>query len=165
MPQTYRHLLRNGAVIYIAEDHSVPLVDIRVHIKTGGYLDPPGKAGLAAMTGSQLRAGGTLSRGADKFDEDVAVLAADIRSSISATEGSARLNCLARNISPALALFLEMLRSPRFQADRMDLYRERALESMRSRNDDIEQVETREWIRLMRGDGHFATTWSNPEIA
>ena len=55
----YRHVLSNGVVVYAVEDHDLPLVNISTLVRTGSYLDPAGKEGLAAIVGSQMRAGGT----------------------------------------------------------------------------------------------------------
>jgi len=55
----YRQVLSNGVAGYFVEDHVLPLANISVTIRTGGYLDPPGKEGMAAAVGSQLRSGGT----------------------------------------------------------------------------------------------------------
>src|SRR6058998_2365617 len=55
----YRVRLKNGIVAYVAEDHSLPLVNISVTLRAGAFLDPGGKTGLAALTGEMLRDGGT----------------------------------------------------------------------------------------------------------
>ena len=65
----YRHVLSNGAVVYLVEDHDLPLVNISTTVRTGSYLDPAGKEGLAALTGTQMRIGGTTSKTAEEFDE------------------------------------------------------------------------------------------------
>jgi predicted Zn-dependent peptidase len=153
----YRRVLANGVVAFLAEDHDFPLVNVSVLVRTGSYLDPKGKEGLAAMMGSQLRAGGTTLLSADKFDEEVDFLAATIASSVGDTQGTANLNCLSKDIDKALGLFAGMLKSPGFQQDRIDLYKNQVLQAMERRNDKTESIQAREWGRLMRGDQHFST--------
>ena len=46
-------------VVFIAEDRALPLVNIAITVRTGSWLEPAGKEGLAAFTGSQMRRGGT----------------------------------------------------------------------------------------------------------
>src|SRR3712207_3948763 len=65
----YRHVLSNGVVVYAVEDHDLPLVNVSALVRTGSYLDPAGKEGLAALVGSQMRAGGTQKMTAEQFDE------------------------------------------------------------------------------------------------
>jgi len=153
---THRRVLANGVVAFLAEDHDFPLVNVSVLIRTGSYLDPKGKEGLAAMMGSQLRAGGTTTLPAEKFDEEVDFLAATISSGVGDTQGTANLNCLSKDIDRALVLFASMLKDPGFQQDRIDLYKNQALQAMERRNDKTEGIQAREWGRLMRGGDHFS---------
>jgi predicted Zn-dependent peptidase len=156
-PADYRHKLSNGAVAFLVEDHDFPLVNISVLIRTGEYLDPPGKVGLASLTGSQIRSGGTQAKPPAVFDEEVAFLAANIGSGIGDVEGSANLNCLKSNLDQSLALFVEMLRSPGFAEDRLKLARSQILQQMERRNDSTAGIEQREFARLLRGEKHFST--------
>lgn len=153
----HRHVLSNGSVVYVVEDATLPLVDVSVLVRTGSYLEPQGKEGLSVLAGSQIREGGTKRLKAADFDEEVDFLAAQIASSIGDTSGSARLNCLAKDLDAALELFFEMLRSPGFQQDRLDLAKNRALQAMQRRNDSTDSIEGREWERLQRGSDHFTT--------
>ncbi len=151
----FRHTLKNGAVVYIAEDRELPLINISIIIRTGSYLDPEGKEGLAAMVGSLLRDGGTQSLTPDSLDERLDFLAASISTSIGGTQGSATLNVLTQNLDDGLALFVDILKHPRFDEERMRLYKERTLQRMKRRNDHTASIERREWNRLMYGEDFF----------
>src|SRR6185295_4764046 len=70
------------------------------------------------------------------------------------------LNCLADNLDDSLKLFVEMLRSPRFQADRLALAQEQTLQEMKKRNDDSADIETREWNVLLNGEAHFTNRFT-----
>jgi hypothetical protein len=111
------------------------------------------------MTGSQMRAGGAGSRTAEAFDEEVEFLAATMSAGFGATSGSASVSFLAKDLDRALPLFFEMLRTPRFQADRLDLLKTQQLQAIERRNDSTDDIESREWTRLMRGDAHFTTAF------
>src|SRR5437867_4227 len=104
----YRQTLKNGAAGYFVEDHDLPLTNISVIVRVGSYLDPAGKEGLAAATGSQVRGGGTARRKAEECDEEVDFLAANLSSSIGATSGGASVNCLAKDVDSALEMFFDM---------------------------------------------------------
>lgn len=153
--EQYRHELSNGVVVYAVEDHDLPLVNITTRVRTGSYLDPAGKEGLAELTGAQMRVGGTTAKTAEEFDEAAAFLAANISSSIGATQGNASLNLLTKDIDQGLALYFDMLRNPRFQEDRLKLAKSQILQGMERRNDRTDNIETREWSRLMYGADHF----------
>ena len=156
----YRHVLENGTVGYFVEDHDLPLVNVSILIRTGSYLDPAGKEGLASATASQLRSGGTAHLSAMAFDEEVDFLAAEIGSAAGATSGSASANFMAKDADRALELFFDMLRNPAFQQDQLDLYKSRILQAMERRNDRTDEIESREWNRLLRGSRHFSSEYS-----
>ena len=151
-----RVVLKNGMVVYIAEDPTLPLVNVDLLVRTGGYLEPAGKEGLASLTGSQIRRGGTGSLTAEQLDEKLDFLAAGVSTSISDTAGRASLNCLRDNLDESLRVFVEMLREPRFQEDRLALAREQSLQEMKKRNDESEDIESREWNVLLYGERHFS---------
>ena len=153
----HRFELSNGVVVYVVPDHSLPLVTVSVLVHTGSYLDPPGTPGVAALTGSQMRAGGTVDLLPSEFDEEAAFLATEISSAIGDTSGRATLNCLSKDLDESLSLLFEMLRNPRFDQARLDLAKSQLLQQMERRNDSSQSIEIREWRRLLRGENHFTT--------
>ena len=153
----HRHTLSNGVVTFVVEDHELPLVSVSVTVRTGSYLDPPDRVGLASLTGSQMRAGGTSTMSAADLDDEAAFLAAQIGSRIGGTSGAANLNCLTKDLDACLDLFFDMLRHPGFDEDRLALAKSQAIQQMERRNDSTGSIEGREWSRLMRGDTHFST--------
>jgi len=156
----HRVVLKNGMVVYIAEDRALPLVNIALTVRVGSWLEPTGKEGLAGFTGSQLRRGGTKSLTAEQLDEKLDFLAAQVSTGIGPTSGSATLNCLSDNLDEALRIFVEMLREPRFQEDRLALAKEQALQEMKKRNDDSGDIEDREWGVLLYGEDHLTNRFT-----
>ena len=156
----YRFKLKNGIVAYVAEDHALPLVTVTVLVRAGSFLEPADKIGLASITGSMMRDGGTEKMSAEEFDEKVDFLAADISSFVGDTQGGASLNCLSSVLDPSLDLFFDMMRSPRFQQSRLEVEKGNRLEDMKQRNDDAGRILGREWRWLMYGETHFASRQS-----
>jgi predicted Zn-dependent peptidase len=159
-PGSHRHVLKNGMVVFIAEDKALPLVNISLTLRAGSWLDPQGKEGLASLTGSQMRRGGTKRLSAEELDERLDFLAAQASTGIGGTSGGANLNCLTDNLDEALGLLVELLREPRFQEDRLALAREQSLQAMKKRNDDSADIEAREWNVLLNGEGHFTNRFT-----
>jgi zinc protease len=155
-PAAYRQVLRNGVPGFFVEDHDLPLVNLLILVRAGSYLDPAGKEGLTAATASQMRSGGTARFKADAFDEEADFLAAEIATIGGLTSSSASINFMAKDTDKALELFFDMLRNPVFQQDRLDLFKSQVLQMMERRNDRTEEIENREWNRLLRGDKHFS---------
>jgi len=156
----HRVVLKNGMVAYVIEDRALPLISIQVTIRAGVWLEPAGKEGMARLTGSQMRAGGTKSLTAEEFDEKADFLAAQIGSSVGDTSASASLNCLADNLDDSFKLFIEMLREPRFQEDRLKLAKDQILQDMKKRNDESADIEGREFSVLVYGEDHLSNKFS-----
>ncbi len=153
----HRRVLANKVPAYLVEDHELPIVTVTVLLKAGSYVDPRGKEGLASAVGSQMRAGGAGKYTAEQFDEEADFLAANVFSSFGATSGSATANFLAKDTDRALDLLFDLLRTPRFQQDRFDLYKTQILQGLERRNDTTAGIESREFARLMYGADHFST--------
>ena len=155
-----RIVLKNGMTAFLLEDRALPLVNIQVIIRAGVWLEPAGKEGLVRLAGQQMRAGGTKSLTAEQFDERADFLAAQISSSMGETSATASLNCLSDNLDDALKIFVEMLREPRFQDDRLKLAKDQILQDMKKRNDESTDIETREFSALLYGEDHISTRFS-----
>ena len=57
----YRHELPGGVVAFVVEDHALPLVKLSAILRTGAFREPEGKTGLAALTATMMRKGGTAT--------------------------------------------------------------------------------------------------------
>ena len=58
-----RKTLPDGTVVYVAESHEFPLIDLTITFKGGDSLDPPELPGLASMMARLVREGGTAELG------------------------------------------------------------------------------------------------------
>ena len=150
-PEPYRTTLPNGMVVYALEDHQLPLVEITAYIKVGSIYDPADKAGLAEMTGSLMRTGGTLTRTGDEIDEQLEYIAASVEVSIGHEYGTASLSVLKQDLDQGLAIFADVLMHPAFREDKVELARQQILEEIRRRNDDPPSLADREFMRLVYG--------------
>ena len=150
-----RHELSAGAVVFLAEDHTLPLVEITVALRAGSFLEPAEQAGLASLTGALVRRGGTRFRSADSFDDRTETLGARIESSAGFTRSGASLSVPTWAFDEALDLFFEALDSPAFEVDRLASIEANLLESMSRRNQDPLEVLEREWNWLVNGRQHF----------
>ena len=155
---TFRRTLPDGTAIYLAPSHEFPLVNLSITFKGGGSLDPAGLPGLAALTARMVREGGTEKTKPADFDETLDFLATEVSVGGDDTFTTATMNCLASTFDESLALFVEMLRRPGFEADRLETARARIVESLKQRNDDASSILSREWKRLVYGPDHFEAT-------
>jgi len=150
-----RFELSDGTPVYAKRDSQFPLVDITVYFHGGRYLVPAGKEGLAGITSAAWRTGGAGERTAQELDEELDFLAANLGTNISDVIGSVSLNVLSKDLEAAMTIFMDVLTKPRFQMDRFDKAKENRLQAMKQRNDDTEDIEDREWNRLIFGDDYW----------
>ncbi len=153
----YRHTLPGGVVVYIVEDHSLPLVKLQATFRTGAFRESANETGLASMTAAMMRQGGTTKLSPEDFDQKADFLAAIVSSSAGATSAAAALDVITPALGPGLDLFFEMVRNPRFDTARLEVQKSTALEEMKQRNDDAGDIADREWDFLSRGEKHYAT--------
>lgn len=159
-PADYRVELDQGVIAYLIPDRTLPLINISVSIRTGEYLDPEGREGLASFTGYLMSRGGIKSKTAEELDERVAFLAAQLSSGVSGFVGSAGINLLTKDLDEGLSILREVLAEPRFQQDKIDLRKEEILQSMKQRNDDSSSIESRERRFLAFGENFWSSRMS-----
>jgi predicted Zn-dependent peptidase len=159
-PETFRVQLESGPVAYVVPDRELPLVNISILVRTGEYLDPAGKEGLANVTGYLLARGGTKSKTAEALEERLAFLAADLNSAVGDTQGGVSLNLLAKDLDEGLAILREVLTAPRFQDDKLALRKQQMIQFMQQRNDDSSAIEGREANLLAYGETFYNNRFS-----
>ena len=152
---TFRRTLPDGTVVYLAPSRELPLVTIAITFKGGASLDPADAPGLAAMTARMVREGGTAKNAPAEFDETLDFLATEVSVAANETFTTATMNCLKSNLDESLRLFVEMLRTPAFDQQRLETTKARQIEALKQRNDDAASILGREWKRLVYGIGHF----------
>ncbi len=162
-PDKYRFDLPTGHEAWIAEDRSLPLVTVSLSLKIGAFLDPREMTGLASLTGTMMRNGGTTSMSAEEFDERAAFLAADLSSYTGDTGGGASVNCVTYQMDACLELFFDMVKNPRFQQSRLDVEKGKILENLKQRNDHAQSIFSREWQLLLYGSEHYSSWFMTKE--
>ncbi|MFM9010600.1 MAG: M16 family metallopeptidase [Planctomycetota bacterium] len=153
--RTFRRTLPDGTVVYLAPAHELPLVTVSITFRGGSSLDPADAPGLASMMARMIREGGTVARKPAAFDEELDFLATEVGVAATDTFTTATMNCLKSNLDESLGLFVEMLRSPGFDGDRLATNKARLHEGLKQRNDDAATIIGREWKRLLYGPEHF----------
>ena len=150
--EQYRHVLSNGVVAYLVEDHDLPLVNISTLVRTGTYLDPAGKEGVASAyrQPDAHRAALPRKRRKSLTRPQIFWRPTSLATSAHSRETPAS-NLLAKDVDQGLGLYFDMLKNPRFQEDRIKLAKSQLLQNMERRNDNTAGIEDREWNRLIYG--------------
>jgi len=153
-PDPERVVLENGMVIYLLEDHELPLVNVTTTLRTGAWLDPAEKIGLAAVTGTVMRTGGGGGLSAEQVDDELEQLAADVNISVGRQSGSALLDVLSKDLKRGLRIFADLIRAPAFEPARVELAKLQAIEGIRRRQDSPGSIVSREFVKQLYGPDH-----------
>lgn len=153
-PEPERVVLDNGMVLYLLEDHELPLVSITVTMRTGSWLDPTDKIGLAGMTGAVMRTGGGGGLSAEQVDAELEQFAADVSIGIGRQSGSASLDVLSKDVNRGLEIFAGLIRTPAFDPARVELVKLQAIEGIRRRQDNPGSIVGREFAKMLYGAAH-----------
>ena len=151
----FRRMLSDGTIVYVAESHEFPLVNVSITFKGGGSLDPAATPGLASVMARMVREGGAGDMSPAMFDETLDFLATEMSVSAGNTFTTARMNSLSGNLDESLQLFVTMLRKPAFEKQRLEVVKARLLESLKQRNDNASSILAREWKAMLYGRNHF----------
>jgi predicted Zn-dependent peptidase len=151
-PDDYRIKLDNGMIIYIMEDRSLPMIRISARLKVGSVYDPEDKLGLASMTGSIIRRGGTTSISGEEIDEKLAFLGASVSSSIRTTSGSASLFSMSKDFDEVLKIYADVIMNPAFEDDKIRLYKDEVIDNIKQMNDSPSRINSREFNTLLYKD-------------
>jgi predicted Zn-dependent peptidase len=153
LPEARRLTLENGMVIYFAEDHERPVVNIRALVKTGTVHDPEGKEGVAELTGEVMRIGGTEKTNSEDMDSRLDFLAA--RAAISMTRDACQVHfsVMSQDLGEGLNLLSQILIRPIFEQKKFDLALELKKEDIRRLKDNPQRLAFREFNRLLYRNG------------
>ena len=151
-PQAQRVVLDNGIIVYVFEDHELPLLNVSAVIRTGSDFDPVGKEGLAEITGTLLRTGGTKTMSADTIDEALDFFAGSLSVSMGRDSGSINLSVLKDNLDEGLQIFSQIITNPSFEKSKINLAKDLKIEELRRIADDPPKLAFRELRRYLYRD-------------
>ncbi|MBV8821149.1 MAG: insulinase family protein, partial [Acidobacteriaceae bacterium] len=143
--------LPNGMKLYLLEYHQLPIVSGVALIRTGNLFDPADKRGLAQMTGDVLRSGGTKTMTGDQIDLKLENVAASVESQIGESDGTLSFSALKENTAEVLAVFHDVMTSPEFRQDKVDLEKTQMRSSIARRNDEANGILDREFASIVYG--------------
>jgi zinc protease len=150
-PQPKRIELPNGMVVFLQEDHELPLIDGVMRIRGGERDVPAGKAGLTDIYGEVWRTGGTKTRTGDQLDDFLEQRAAKVETGGGEDATTISWSCLKEDFEDVFKVFLDVLENPEFRADKIEIAQKGMYDGISRRNDDPGQIARREAAKLAYG--------------
>ena len=155
--------LSNGMVIFLQEDHELPLIDGTARIRGGSRDEPAGKVGLIDIFSEVWRTGGTKTQTGDQLDDFLEVRAAKVETGGSSDSTTIGFSCLKGDLDDVFKVFVDVLQNPEFRADKIDIAQKEEADGISRRNDQAGEIAQRESVKLAYGtDNPYARV---PEYA
>ncbi len=151
IPEVEQVTLANGMRLFLVEDHELPLINMAAMIRTGSVYEPADKIGLAAITGTVMRTGGTASMTGDEIDEKLEQIAASVETGIGLNSARASMSVLKEDVDTGLAILAGVLMNPAFAEDKIELAKITHRSSIARRNDFPFSIAGREYNKLIYG--------------
>lgn len=132
--------LANGLKFFLLEDHRLPLFQATVFIRGGNVHEPLDRAGLADLTANLLVTGGTAGKTPEEVDEWLDNQAIRLSASADREWITVTVSALSDQWKESLDFLGEVLLQPRWDPERFQIMKKRALESARRKKDQPEVV-------------------------
>jgi zinc protease len=149
--EPHRFVLSNGMVIFLQEDHELPLIDGVARIRGGSRSEPADKIGLVDIYGEVWRTGGTKGQTGDQLDDYLEIRAAKVETNSTADSTTISWSCLKADFDDVFKAFDDLLREPEFRSDKVDLVQKEYFDAISRRNDNVDEIVGRESAKLAYG--------------
>lgn len=147
-----REVLDNGMIVYLYENHRLPVFNLTTMVRCGSVYDPADKNGLSQLVGTVMRTGGTTTITGDSLNMLMEFAGGSLETRIGDEMGSANLSVLSKDMMMGLKLWADLMRNPAFPADKLELAKVDIRNSIKRRNDEPGGVTTRYFNQLIYGD-------------
>lgn len=120
-PKDYRVHLSDSISGYVVSDRSLPLVKLSVFFDEPHVNNSLKDEAASAMVGPMFRRGGTASLSAHALDDSLEFISAGITTSAGTFTSSFDIDCLSKDFPSMLALVKNMVSSPAFDKDQLEV--------------------------------------------
>ncbi len=141
-----------GVPVYFLEDRELPLVTFYATFEGGVRHFPRDFFAAASAMPALLRTGGTLYLPPDSVDARIERMALSMSFGQGGGSASSWVNALSAQAAPAVQLWTDMLRRPRFDSAQVELWRGSELERVGRRRDDPASLAFGRFNRIMYGE-------------
>jgi zinc protease len=139
IPAPTRTVLANGLTLLVLERHEIPLVQMKLLVKSGSSADPSGKGGTAALTARLLKRG-TRTRPAQQFAEEVEFVGGSLEAEAGLDRTIVAGEFASRDLEVGFNLLADMVLNPAFKEEEFARGKRLAISESVSRLDDPSEV-------------------------
>jgi predicted Zn-dependent peptidase len=145
-------VLKNGLVVFLLPNPMIPQVRATAMIHAGSLREEPEESGLASLTASVMRLGGSTITSATEMNRKLEFAGASLECSAIRDFAGISLKALSKDRDLAFGLMAEMLLAPAFPQEKIDQRRAEMVDSLRRQEDDPTEITRREFRKLLFGN-------------
>ena len=153
LPDPIRRTLSNGLDVVLVEVHELPVVDVRLVVRTGAASDAPAEAGRATLL-ADLMDEGTTTRTALQIADELEYLGAELGTDAGWDQTLATLHVLRPRLEDALELMADVVLHPTFPQEELDRKREERLATLVQQRDDPRFLASNAFASVLYGAQH-----------
>jgi zinc protease len=162
-PNIARVQTQSGLELDTVELRELPVVQIKLVVRSGSASDPEKLPGLAQLTAAMLKEG-TTKRTSAKLAEAVDFLGADLHVTSDADSVVIDMHALSEQFQEALDLVAEIATKPAFSQAELEKLRKRELARLQLRSQSPHFLATREFNKALYGTHPYAHVDTTPEV-
>jgi zinc protease len=144
-------VLKNGAIIFLEEDHELPFINGFVEMHGGGRNLPAAKAGMIDLYSQTWRTSGTTTKTGDQLDDILEAKAAKVETDGDIDSTSVSWSSLTDDFDQVFGIAVDLLEHPKFNEQKLKLAKQQMAAGIVRRNDDAEEIAGREAGKLVYG--------------
>ncbi len=150
VPKPFKYELKNGLKIFIVEDKRFPLINFRLAFQKGDINDPENGIGVTSAMASMLNEG-TEKHTSKQLAEKVERLGASLSVSAGSDNTIVKANTLSIYKSEILRLIAELVLTPTFPENELELYKQNAIEGLKYQRSQPDFLADEQVSRLIYG--------------
>lgn len=162
VPRPVEFTLSNGLRVVMIEQQRLPLVSYRLAFFSGDINDPADSTGLTSAMASMLTEG-TESYASKQLAEQIERLGASVAASVSDDFTVLAASALSIYNSEILRLLAEVLLTPTFPENELDLYRRNSIENLKFQRSQPGFLANEQTARLLYGEHPYSKVSPTPE--
>lgn len=162
-PNVETATLPNGAIVYYLKNAELPLFRMTAYFEMGAIFDDEAHRGLSDFFMSSWRSGGTTTLKPADVDAKIEYYAANFGAGAGDDLSTFSVECLQKDVNEVLAIYADLIKSPGFDADRMEIIRKGTLNSIKQRNEEPMSIAAREFSQSLYGEKSPHAWMSTPE--
>ncbi|HLL99918.1 MAG TPA: pitrilysin family protein [Pyrinomonadaceae bacterium] len=165
LPTIEKQRLSNGLEVWLVRQSELPIVSMNMVFKSGGTIDPSGKAGLASFTSSLLNSG-TKTRSAVDISNQLSDIGAAFGTGSNWDAANVSLQTLTKNLDKALDIYADVIVNPTFPEKELETLRRRSLFALQQRRDNPNAIAGVVYNALLYGRNHpYGNSLGGDEIS